>query len=268
MSHTKYVFVVNTADGTGMQTTQASLANNELGVFENDAYQTAIAALQAGDTFQLANAQYSSPRFKYDDIVKKGDIDGTSGTSQVNTVTVALDDGKAEIKLIDVTEGREKFAIATFEAEAASAADAATALRSAINDSKRDVFKDVSAGGSGTSVTVTAPKNVILRVACNDASSTVQTTAAILSIGTVADVNAEFEDALPFLGVTNIAGPNVVKPASNASGQYDRASIALESEVGDRKDLHEIVIYFKSDNNEIAANLATLFGYTTATTQS
>ncbi len=83
-------------------------------------------------------------------------------------------------------------------------------------------------------------------------------------MGTVDDVNAEFEDGLPFLGVTNIAGPNVVKPASNASGQYARASIYVEAQVGDRRDLHEIVIYLKNDNDDLGGHLGTIFGYTTA----
>lgn len=267
MSHTKHVFVVNNADGTGMQTTEDSLGANDLGVYDNDDFQTTIAALDAGDTFQLANSQYSSPLFKFNDIVKVVDIDGQDGTAQVNTVTVALDSGRAEIKLIDVTDGREKFSIATFEASGTVVNDVAAALRTAINGSTRDVFKDVAATGGNATVTITAPKNVVLRVACNDASSTTQTTAPVLSVGTVADVNAEFEDALPFQGVTNIAGPNVVKPASNAAGQYDRLSIYVEAEVGDRSDMHEIAVYFKADNNEIAANLATVFGFSTATQQ-
>ena len=61
--------------------------------------------------------------------------------------------------------------------------------------------------------------------------------------------------------------PNVVKPASNAAGQYDRLSIYVEAEVGARSDMHEIAVYFKADNNEVAAHLATIFGITTATTQ-
>ena len=76
MSHTKHVFVVNNADDTGMQTTEANLGANDLGVYDNDAFQETIAALDAGDTFQLANSQYSSPRFKFNDIVKVVDIDG------------------------------------------------------------------------------------------------------------------------------------------------------------------------------------------------
>lgn len=270
MSHTKHVFVVNNANGTGLQTTEASLTDNDLGVYDNDAFQTTIAALNAGDTFQLANAQYSTPRFNYNDIVKKGDVDGQNGTSQVITITVVQEaDDSAEIKLIDVTDGREKFAIATFESVGAADNDAAAAeLATAINASTRDVFKDVSASATNNAVAITMPKNKVFRFAANDASSGVFTTNAILSVGTVADVNADFEDALPFMGVTNIAGPNVVKPASNASGQYDRAVIYVEAEVGDRKDLHEIIIYFKSDNVQVAANLATVFGYTRATTQS
>lgn len=272
MSHTKYVFVVNNADGTGMQTTEANLGLNDLGVYDNGEFQTTIGALDAGDTFQLANSQYSSPRFNFDDIVKKGDVDGQAGTSQVIEVHVFKEeDDSAEIKLIDVSQGREKFAIATFEAVgAATDAAAAVQIKDAINASKRDVFKDVSAAIDGTDdnqVNITMPKNVVMRFACNDLSDGAIATDAILSVGTVADVNAEFEDGLPFLGVTNIAGPNVVKPASNASGQYDRACIYVEAEVGDRKDLHEIVIYFKADNNEVAGNLATVFAYSTTTTQ-
>lgn len=268
MSHTKHVFVVNNADDTGMQTTENSLGANDLGVYDNDVFQTTIAALDAGDTFQLANSQYSSPRLNFSDIVKVVDIDGQDGTAQVNTVTVALDSGRAEIKLIDVTDGREKFSIATFEASGTVVNDVATALAAAIQASTRDGFKDVTASATGAAVAITSPKNVVLRVACNDASSTTQTTAPVLSVGTVADVNAEFEDALPFQGVTNIAGPNVVKPASNAAGQYDRLSIYVEAEVGARSDMHEIAVYFKADNNEVAAHLATLFGFSTATTQS
>ena len=279
MSHTKHVFVVNTANGTGMQTTEGSLAANELGVYDNDAFQGTIAALNAGDTFQLANSQYSSPRFNFSDIVKVSDVDGTSGTAQVIAVDVEVEeDGSAEIKLINVTEGREKFAIATFETKGHAQTDAgdvaaATALINAINASKRDVFKDVTAaidGSDANQVNITMPKNVVMRAACNDLSSAAISTQPVLSVGTVADVNAEFEDGLPFLGVTNIAGPNVVKPASNASGQYDRVSIFVKTDevAHGRTDLHEIAIYVKSDNNEIIADLETLFGYTTATTQS
>lgn len=278
MSHTKHVFVVNNADGTGMQTTEGSLGANDLGVYENDAFQTTIAALVAGDTFQLANSQYSSPRFNFSDVVKVSDADGTTGTSQVIEATVVVEsDGSAEVKLINVTEGREKFAIATFETSGHAVSTsgneaAATALKNAINASKRDVFKDVSAavqGGDATKIDITIPKNVVMRAASNDNSSTSITTQPILSIGTVADVNAEFEDGLPFLGVTNIAGPNVVKPASNASGLYDRVCIQVKTDqvAHGRTDLHDIVIYIVSDNNEIIDNLETLFGYTTSTTQ-
>ncbi len=279
MSHTKHVFVVNTADGTGMQTTEANLGVNDLGVYDNDAFQTTIAALNAGDTFQLANSQYSAPRFNFSDIVKVSDVDGTSGTSQVIAVDVEVEaDGSAEIKLINVTEGREKFAIATFETKGHAQTDAgdiaaATALIAAINASKRDVFKDVSAAidnSDANQVNITIPKNVVMRAACNDLSAATISTQPVLSVGTVADVNAEFEDGLPFLGVTNIAGPNVVKPASAASGQYDRVSIFVKTDevAHGRTDLHEIAIYVKSDNNEIIGHLETLFGYTTATTQS
>lgn len=266
MSHTKYVFVVNNADGTALQGTEGSLGANDLGVYKNGSFVTTAGALAAGDTFQLANSQYSTPELKFDDVVKAGDVVGQNGTSQVITVTVALEsDDSAEVKLIDVTDGREKFAIATFEAVGeASASDAATSLAASINASTRDGFKDVSASATGTALTITAPKNKVFRFAANDASSGVYTTNAILSVGTVDDVNAEFEDGLPFLGVTNIAGPNVVKPVSNASGQYARTCIYVDAQVGDRRDLHEIVIYVKNDNDDLGGELGTTFGYDTA----
>ena len=279
MSHTKHVFVVNNANGTGMQTTEGSLGLNDLGVYDNDAFQTTITALNAGDTFQLANSQYSSPRFNFSDVVKVSDADGTTGTAQVIQATVVVEsDGSAEIKLINVTEGREKFAIATFETSghAVSTAGneaAATALAALIDASKRDVFKDVEAAvdnSNANQVNITIPKNVVMRAASNDNSSTTISTPPVLSIGTVADVNAEFEDGLPFLGVTNIAGPNVVKPASNASGLYDRVCIQVKTDqvAHGRTDLHDIVIYIVHDNDDIINDLETLFSYTTATTQS
>lgn len=261
MSHTKYVFVAN-EDGV-----KQTVAANTITVIENDAAQADNgAALVAGDTFQIVESRYGTPVFKQADIIKVDATPYAAGTSQVLQVTPAIEtDGSAYIKLIDVTDGREKFAIATFEAVgAADAAAAVDQLVLAINASKRDVFKDVTAAensGDATIIDITVPVGSIFRGAANDASSAVtEDTAPVLPVGTEAALNAEFEDGLPFLGVTNIAGPNVVKPASGASGNYHRVSIAVQAEVGDRTDLHEIVIYVKdSANDTLIGHLSTVF---------
>ena len=177
------------------------------------------------------------------------------------------DDKSAFIKLINVTEGREKFTIATFEAVGAeNDAAAVDQLVAAINASKRDVFKDVTAAektGATTVIQITMPLNVNMRGASNDKSSAVtNATPAVFTIGTVADVNAEFEDGLPIQGVTNISGPNVVKPAAPASGSetYDRSCIYLKKTVGDREDIHEIVIYSLASNTTLNGHLDTHLG--------
>ena len=257
MSHTKYVFMAN-VDGV-----KVAPAANTISIVENDALQADNgAALVANDTFQVIEGRYGTPVFNANDIQKVDCDVTTAGTAQVIEVTVAkAADNSANIKLIDVTDGREKFSIATFEAVgAATDTAAATQITAAINASKRDVFKDVVASSSGAVVTITMPFNVIMRFACNDLSSGSITTAAILSVGTVADINAEFEDGLPFLGVTNIAGPNAVKIASGATDASHRVTVFVKADVGTRTDLHEIVIYVKDTGSDtLIGHLSTVF---------
>ena len=217
MSHTKYVFVAN-VDGV-----KVAPAANTISIVENGALQSDNgAALVANDTFQVVEGRYGTPVFNANDIQKVDCAVTTNGTAQVITVNVVKTaTGTANIKLIDVTDGREKFSIATFEAVGA-ATDAAAATQI------------VSSGSIST--------------------------AAVLSVGTVADINAEFEDGLPFLGVTNIAGPNAVKIAAGATGVSHRVTVFVKAEVGTRTDLHEIVIYVKdSAGDTLIGHLSTVF---------
>lgn len=276
MSHTKHVFVAN-VDGV-----KNTVADNTISIFQNTGFQADDgAALAAGDDFMVVEGRYQTPLFNQADIISvsaaAADVDGTQ---QVTFIT--LDDGTNndeayEVKIIDVSEGREKFAIATFEVAAGtSAADADDAMAAAINASTRDVFKDVVATAddgtnSGSNVAgvikITSPVNKNLRFACNDASAVNATGTAVAlvpSVGSKADIDAEFEDGLPFLGVTNIAGPNVVKPTSGAdSGGYHRVCIALKTDnvAHGRVDTHDIIIYCDDTGSDtIIGQLNTVFG--------
>lgn len=262
------------ADGLVLFVNDTAAASNTWAAFDNDTY------------YQFVSPEGSSIRFKGSEVVKtdvKADRDAVQQVDFIQLSDGANGDELVYVKIIDVTDGREKFAIATFEA-AAGQTDAAlaTAIANAINASTRDVFKDVTAtaaDGSGTGeanvdgrIKITAPANKILRFACNDASTvldaagtesaTVNPVAAQLSIGKPADVDAEVEDALPYQGVTNIAGPNVVKPKGPATAgkDFDRHSIFVKQEVGGRDVLTEIVIYNEDGNTTADGHLDTLLG--------
>ena len=277
MSHTKHVFVAN-VDGV-----KQAVADNTISIFENDGFQAdGGAALVAGDEFMVVEGRYQTPLFKQSDIISvsaaAADVDGTQQVTFITLDDGANNDEAYEVKIIDVSEGREKFAIATFEVAANTAVAAAqTAMVNAINASKRDVFKDVEAtaddgtGSGGANVAgvikITSPVNKNLRFACNDASAVNATGTAVAlvpSVGSKADIDAEFEDGLPFLGVTNIAGPNVVKPTSGAdSGGYHRVCIALKTDnvAHGRVDTHDIIIYCDDTGSDaIIGHLNTVFG--------
>ena len=265
MSHTKVVLVSKDAG-----VTSTSVTGDLLVAFVNDqaTASSGLAAFAAGTKYQYQTGKGSSIRFDGADVESSTVQDHVAGTQQVLQVTpVRESDGSAYIKLIDVTEGREKFVIGTFEAvDAASDAAAVDQLVAAINASKHQAFKDVVAaenGNDATIIDITIPLNKVFRGASNDASSAVTIgTDAVLSIGTVDKVNAEFQDALPLQGVTNLSGPNVVAPANPASGSetYDRSCIFLKKTVGDREDIHEIVIYSLASNTTLNGHLDTHLG--------
>jgi len=263
MSFVKTVLVSNDAGAAA-----TTVEPGKLVLFVNDTATASgsWAAAVAGTKYQLMTGNGKSIRFDGADIVKASNKAYTAGTSQVLQVTPVIEsDGSAFIKLIDVTDGREKFAIATFEAVgAANNAAAVDQLVDAINASKRDVFKDVQAaenGSDATKIDITIPKGYIFRGASNDASSAVtQSTAPVLPFGTPALVAADVDAALPFEGVTNLAGQNVVKPASTATGTYQAFVVELNKTVGDREDVHEITVYIPSANTTLNGQFDTLLG--------
>ena len=257
MPHTKFVAVSNQSSGAIAASAPTATT---IAILENDTLTASgdLTAFSSGAAkfYQINTVAGNSIRFKGSNVVSATKNDYTAGTAQVIQVTVTREtDKSAEIKLINVTEGREKFSIATFEAvNAGSDAAAATALVAAIQASKRDIFKDVTAAVDGSvnnQVNITMPINVVMRFACNDASSGTISTPPVLSIGEEGDVNADVEDALPFVGVTNIAGPNVVKPTVATAGiNYDKYCIYVKETVGDREDIHEIIIYQNTANTQ------------------
>jgi len=264
MSYTKTVLVSNDAAAAG-----TTAGSGLLLLAVDDALTGSASWAAAVDTksYQFFTGEGSSIRFQGADIKKAANKAYAAGTSQVLQVTPAIEsDGSAFIKLIDVTDGREKFAIATFEAVgAATAAAAVDQLVAAINASTRDVFADVVAAensGNNAIIDITIPVGKIFRGASNDASSAVtQGTAPVLPFGTPAEVDAAVQAALPTQGVTNIAGPNVVKPAAVTAGNtYQAFSIMLEKTVGMRQDVHEILIYIDKDNSTLHDDFDTLLG--------
>lgn len=255
MSFTKQVFVVN---DTSLTTAAANIDNESLSVYlDNALLATTLTANNTTKSVQFSNKLNHTIDFKVGDVTSYKFLEASAGTSQVIKVQITREaDDSAYIKLIDVTDGREKFEMATFEVTAASNNDAAAALVLAINDSKRDAYADISAAVDNVTanqVNITIPVNRIFRVAANDASNEVTGTAPVFSIGTPADVRAEVESALPYMGITNIVGPNVKRFADQVSSAntYDRIVIGLEKRVGERFDTHEIVLYVKSTQTSL-----------------
>lgn len=265
MSHTKTVFVDNRPTAASLAAT-APANPGEVAFLENDAL-TASNALTAlsGSTknYQILSGNGNSLRFNGADVIKSDFAEQSDGTAQVDFITLATTSGNAEtmyVKIIDVTDGREKFVIGTFEAPAGSTvAEAETAIVAAINASKREEFKNITAtaddatGASSANVTgvikITAPVNTVLRFATNDASAVggagaLAGTAAVASIGLAAQVDADLQAGFGFQGVTNQSGPNVVKPVVATAGiKFDRATVFVKQTHGVREDIHEIIIY-------------------------
>lgn len=275
MSHTKTVLVSNDAAATSN-----SVDSGKLVAFIDDAATLSSApwaALNADGsaekTFQFRTAEGSSIRFKGKNVVSSTIEDHNEGTAQTITITMAAGttyerdaDGTYSIKLIDVTEGREKFVMKTLQTAAYSTnqngeviADALVTLVENEGDRADSPFNGVSAAADvdGTLV-ITMSLNQFARAAATDSLPAATYNAAERTVGTAADVNADVEDALGFQGVTNIAGPNVVKPANiTGSNTYDRTCIFVKQTVGMREDIHEIVIYTLASNTTLNGTLDT-----------
>jgi hypothetical protein len=198
----------------------------------------------------------STPVFKPSDIVSITRRNPNTGTSQVHSVTPVLENGLAYIKVIDITDGRQKFPMVTIEG--ATSAELVAGLNKV--GQQKDAFAGMSAAGNSP-ILITVPKNRMYLIATNDASSTTQFAAPVFTVGTLADQIAEEKEGLPALGVTNIAGPNTKIPISAVVptlSSAQRISIALEFVKGNRIDQHEIVIYTLTDEAGTAGLQSTL----------
>lgn len=263
MSHTKTVFVDNRAT-VGSLAATAPANPGEVAFLEADQLvaSNALTALSGSTAnYQILSGNGNSIRFNGADVIKSDRAAQSDGTAQVDFITLATTSGNAEtmyVKIIDVTDGREKFVIGTFEAPAGSTvAQAETAIVAAINASKREEFKDIvatAADGTGNAgadvegvIKITAPVNVVLRFATNDASAlnaAGTAVAAVASVGLSAQVNADLQAGFGFQGVTNQSGPNVVKPVVATAGiKFDRFTVFVKQTHGVREDIHEIIIY-------------------------
>jgi len=274
MSHTKTVLVSNDTAATS-----TTVGSGLLVAFVDDAatassapWAALNAAGSAEKTFQFRTSEGSSIRFKGKDVVSSKIADHSGGVAQTITIgmvggtTYARDaDGTYSIKLIDVTDGREKFVMKTLQTQAYTADQTGTVIGAALEaliDAEGlradSPFVGVTAASTTGSLAITFPVNKFARAASTDSLPAPTYNAAKPSIGLASDVNADVEDALGFQGVTNIAGPNVVKPASvTGANTYDRTCIFVKQTHGMREDIHEIVIYTLASNTTLNGTLDT-----------
>ena len=265
MSFTKTVLF--NSSSTSEVTLAVPAADGGISIAINDTLQANgyATVLAAGNTFQLVNGFYSSPRLKFNDLVSAKKSAYSAGTAQVIDATTVLGasdsdtPGAISVKLINVTDGREKFSIKTFEA-AGTIAAASTAVAAAI---LKDDNVATCTATSGGVITITFVKDVVYRAAANAASSIAYTTAGVHSIGAAATVKAELAEGMAFKGVTNQGGTNIVSPDFATAVNSDVIRLEFVSTVGDREDRHEVVFYAKTGgvgNGKSYDDLGTIFG--------
>lgn len=234
-----------------------------LGFMKNGVF-TAAEALADGNTYQLiakrdvgtgTNLFQATPVFKKADVKKvtvKAYAAGTKGTAAVTIAGTA-----PYIKLIDITDGREKFAMVTIEGTAAQIEAGIDAIGAKVGTQ----FYGVSAAVNGAVVTVSFPLNKLYKVVANDESTLGAVTAPVYTVGTAAHAKAVEKSALPFAGVTNIAGPNTdIPPSTVLNANHDMYTIMIETAVGARLDTHEIVIFNDATVTAFDGLLETVFG--------
>ena len=266
MSTKKYVLVSNDAGATGTTIGNANLILNINDTPTGGAtYDNGAGA--STDKVALTTGVGTTPTFQVSEIVKKSWTAYSAGTKQVLQVAPKKEaDGSAYIKLINVTDGREKFAIATFEAVgAADDAAAVDQLVTAINASKRDVYADIEAAENSvdnTIIDITIPYGYIFRGAANEASSAVTTaTNPVLPKGTAAVVSDAFNKAIPVTGgVTNLGGTNIKNPNPVTTGTYDSLNLTVRQDVGKETHEYEIVVYVLESNTTAEEDLKLYFG--------
>ena len=266
MSFTKTVFSVPSAT-TNITALPPAKGAAGISVFENDGFQANTgAALVAGDKFQIINGFYSSPLLKYSDIVSKKKLVWSAGTAQkivVTTVLGASDSdtpGAVYVKLIDVTDGREKFSIKTFEAAGTIAVASAAVAAAILKDDNVSACVATSAGV----ITITFIKDVVYRAAANVASTVAYTGTGtalmIASVGEPAEVKAALAEGTAFKGVTNQGGTNIVSPDFGTAVASDKIIVEVDATVGDRTDRHELVFYVAKGSVAAYTRLNVVFG--------
>lgn len=264
MSFTKTVLTNYAAEFAANDAALTSAAG--IGFMKNGVL-TAAEALADGNDYQFiakrnlgtgTNLFQATPLFKKDDVKKVSVKAYAAGTAGTAAVTIA---GTAPyIKLIDITDGREKFAMVTIEGTAAEIEAGIDAIGLKVGTQ----FYGVSAANNAGVITVTFPLNRLLKVVANDESTLGAVTAPVYSVGTVAHAKAVEKSALPFAGVTNIAGPNTNIPPSTvvAGTTYNMYTFMIEKTVGSRLDTHEIVIFNDTADTGFDTVLETVFGVT------
>ncbi len=276
MSFTKTVFICPA--GELAITAADSKAAGRIALLKDGAFVSGAtpAAIADGSDYQflaVRNVQtgtdltQTTPIFQKQDVKKVSVKQYAAGTAGNALVTLA--GANPYIKLIDITDGREKFAMVTFEGTAPVLDDAGNEIATAITllgQKTQNQFTGVSASyNTGTNVmTVTFPLNRLLKFVANDESTLGAVTAPVYSVGTIPAVLADEKSALPYAGVTNIAGPNTKIPPSTVVTNltYNKYTIMLEKQVGARLDTHEVVIYQDSVDTGFDTWMESFFGVT------
>jgi len=132
----------------------------------------------------------------------------TAGVSTVDTTGVAAGE-ELFVTIIDVSNGRRQFPRKSFRGATAAA------LATAINGAELETGDGLAYAATEAAgvVTITAPGNVIAKIAANEASAIAQTTAPVLSTGLTAAQAAEFAASkVTKAGRTNRVGFPIVEP--------------------------------------------------------
>jgi len=167
-----------------------------------------ISAVAGQDEVSFAANGMVSVDLDKGELVNLSIMDYSAGTAQVATVdTTGVAAGvEIYVKVINTTIGTMNLPMKTFTGTAAAIAAAITA--------EKGDFEAFSATEAAGVVTVTAAVNSSFRLAAADGSVIAYTQNGVPSTGTAADVEALWEEGLPYAGVTNKVGFPVKRPNS------------------------------------------------------
>lgn len=166
-----------------------------------------------------------------------------AGTAQVVTVTTTGVAAGEElyIKLMDVTIGTMAIPMKTFTES--TAAKLATLID---NEGDREFshFYGFSASNNAGVITITAPVDVVFRVAANKGAVIAYTTAPVPSVGTAKKVAKLEDECLTYEGYTNKVGFPTKRPVTEvaSNGTYDMlyCDFLLQKPVKDGSRVHSL----------------------------